>query len=46
MIIPIPIFDNPQFHKIWIDIFEYTVIEDERKLTENFPLSLYAMFEE
>lgn len=46
MVVPIPIFENPQFDKIWVDIFEYTVINDERKqMTDDFPFCLSALFE-
>lgn len=46
MVIPIPIFENPMFNKIWVDIIEYTVINEERLQTnDDFPLCLSALFE-
>lgn len=47
MIVPIPIFENPRFNEIWLDILEYTVIHEERlQTTDDFPLCLYALFDE
>jgi hypothetical protein len=46
MVIPIPIFENPLFNKIWLDIIEYTVINEEQLQTnDDFPLCLSVMFE-
>ena len=30
MIIPIKLFENALFNKIWLDILEYTVLNKER----------------
>lgn len=47
MIVPISIFENPRFNEIWLDILEYTVINEERlQTTDDFPLCLYALFDE
>ena len=47
MVIPIPIFENPRFNEIWLDILEYTVINEERlQTTDDFPLCLSALFDE
>ena len=46
MVIPIPLFENPRFNEIWVDILEYTVIHEERlQTTDDFPLCLSALFE-
>ena len=46
MIIPIKLFENVLFNKIWLDILEYTVLHKEAQLVnDDFPFCLADMFE-
>lgn len=46
MIIPIKLFENVLFNKIWLDILEYTVLHKEAQLVnDDFPFCLAGMFE-